>query len=128
MKEEIIRLCRTLQAVSALVGNALKSGQPQSLAVERPEQPMEVVQPARNGNALFNFKFTEDTELSGYMKLRVWVEARPGKVGEISPDDVAMFIAVNKLDRDGNAVHFNGSVGNKRACGQKLIRIEISTP
>ncbi|MGI9570485.1 MAG: CocE/NonD family hydrolase, partial [Desulfobulbia bacterium] len=89
------------------------SGQPQSLAVERLEQPMEVVHPARNGNALFNFKFTEDTELSGYMKLRVWVEARPGKVGEISPDDVAMFIAVNKLDRAGNAVHFNGSVGNK---------------
>ena len=25
-----------------------------------------------------------------------------------------MFIAVNKLDRDGNTVHFNGSVGNKR--------------
>ena len=25
-----------------------------------------------------------------------------------------MFIAVNKLDRDGNSVHFNGSVGNKR--------------
>ena len=48
------------------------------------------------------------------MKLRVWVEARPGKAGEISPDDVAMFVAVNKLDRDGNAVHFNGSVGNKR--------------
>lgn len=90
------------------------SGQPPSLAVERPEQPMEVVHPARNGNALFNFKFTEGTESSGYMKLRVWVEARPGKVGEISPDDVAMFIAVNKLDRAGNSVHFHGSVGNKR--------------
>ncbi len=25
-----------------------------------------------------------------------------------------MFIAVNKLDRDGNSVHFNGSVGNMR--------------
>jgi len=90
------------------------SGQPQSLALEKPEQPKEVAHPAKKGKALFNFKFTEDTELSGYMKLRVWVEARPEKAGEISPEDMAMFIAVNKLDRDGNAVHFNGSVGNKR--------------
>ena len=94
--------------------NLYLSGQPQSLVFEKPEQPMEVVYPAKNGNALFNFKFTEDTEISGYMKLRVWVEARPGKAEEISPDDMAIFIAVNKLDREGNAVHFNGSVGNKR--------------
>ena len=90
------------------------SGQPQSLVLEIPEQPMEVVHPAKNGKALFNFKFNEDTELSGYMKLRVWVEARPEKTGEQSPDDMAMFVAINKLDRDGNAVHFNGSVGNNR--------------
>jgi len=90
------------------------SGQPQSLAFEKPERPMQVVYPAKNGNALFNFKFAEDTELSGYMKLRVWVEARPGKTDEESPDDMAIFIAINKLGRNGNAVHFNGSVGNKR--------------
>ncbi len=90
------------------------SGQPQSLALEKPEQPMEVVHAAKKGKALFNFKFTEDTELSGYMMLRIWVEARPEAARVISPDDMAMFIAVNKLDRDGNAVHFNGSVGNKK--------------
>ena len=90
------------------------SVQPQSLAFENPEQPVEVVYPAKNGNALFDIKFAEDTELSGYMMLRIWVEARPRKAGDVSPDDMAMFIAVNKLDRDGDAVHFNGSVGNKR--------------
>jgi len=90
------------------------SGQPQSLAIQNPGHSMEAVYPAKNGNALFNIKFTEDTELSGYMKLRVWVEARPGKADEISPDDMAIFVAINKLDRDGNAVYFNGSVGNKR--------------
>jgi putative CocE/NonD family hydrolase len=88
--------------------------QPQSLSIEKPEKQMEVVYPTKKGKALFNFKFTEDTELSGYMMLRVWVEARPEKTGEISPDDMAMFIAVNKLDLDRNRVHFNGSVGNKR--------------
>jgi len=90
------------------------SCQPQSLALEKPEQAIEVAYPAKNGNTLFNFKFTEDTELSGYMKLRVWVEARPKIAAERSPDDMAMFVAINKLDRDGNAVHFNGSVGNTR--------------
>jgi putative CocE/NonD family hydrolase len=90
------------------------SGQPQSLGLEKPEQSMEVMYPAKKGNALFDFKFTEDTELSGYMKLRVWVESRPARAGKVTPDDMGMFIAVNKLDRDGNAVPFNGTVGLKK--------------
>jgi len=89
------------------------NGQPQSLSLELPEREMEVVYPTKKGKALFKFKFTEDTELSGYMMLRVWVEARPEKAKQISPDDMAMFIAVNKLDLGGNTVYFNGSVGNK---------------
>jgi putative CocE/NonD family hydrolase len=89
------------------------SEQPQSLSLEKPEKQMEVVYSAKKGRALFNITFIEDTELSGYMMLRVWVEIRPEKAGEISPDDMAMFIAVNKFDRDGNRVRFNGSVGNK---------------
>ena len=87
------------------------SGQSQSLGLEKPEQSMEVVYPAKKGKALFDFRFTEDTELSGYMKLRVWVESRPGRAGNIAPDDMGMFIAVNKLDRDGKSVPFNGTVG-----------------
>lgn len=87
------------------------SGQSQSLGLEKPEQSMEVVYPTKKGKALFEFKFTEDTELSGYMKLRVWVESRPGRAGKVAPDDMGMFIAVNKLDRDGHSVPFNGTVG-----------------
>ena len=89
------------------------SEQPQSLSLEKREKQMEVVYPAKKGEALYNFKFTEDTELSGYMKLRVWVEARPSEEGKPAPDDMIFFIAINKLDRDGNLVHFNGSVGIK---------------
>ena len=85
--------------------------QPQSLSLEKPENQVEVVYPTEKGKAFFNFKFSEDTELSGYMMLRVCVEARPEKAGEASPDDMALFIAVNKLDQDRNSVHFNGSVG-----------------
>jgi predicted acyl esterase len=47
-------------------------------------------------------------ELSGYMKLRLWVEARPGKAGQETPDDMGLFVAVN----NGNPVHFHGSVGS----------------
>jgi putative CocE/NonD family hydrolase len=90
------------------------SEQPQSLSPVKPEKHRKVMYPAKKGKALFNFMFTEDTELSGYMKLRVWVEARLGKAGEAQPDDMVMFIAANKLDHDGNPVHFYGSVGNKR--------------
>jgi predicted acyl esterase len=90
------------------------SERPQSLLLELPGKPEETIYSAKQGKALFNFKFNEDTELSGYMKLRVWVEARPERTGDAFPDDMAMFIAVNKLDRDGDSVHFNGSVGNKR--------------
>ncbi|MBW2590610.1 MAG: CocE/NonD family hydrolase, partial [Deltaproteobacteria bacterium] len=90
------------------------SEQPQSLSVEKPEKQMEVMCPAKKGKTLFNFMFTVDTELSGYMMFRVWVEARPNKAKETSPDDMAMFLAVNKLDRDGSSVHFYGSVGNKK--------------
>jgi predicted acyl esterase len=52
---------------------------------------MEVVYPAKKGKALFNFKFAEATELSGYMMLRVSVEARPGKAGEIVPVDIELY-------------------------------------
>ena len=55
--------------------------QPQSLSLEKPGKQAEEEYPAKKGKALFNFKFSEGTELSGYMKLRVWVEARPEKAG-----------------------------------------------
>jgi len=83
----------------------------QSLSLEKPQEEMEVMYLAEKGRTSFNFKFIEDTELSGYMMLRVWVETRPEKTGGIHPDDMAMFVAVNKLDRDGSSVHFNGSAG-----------------
>ncbi len=85
--------------------------QPNSLSIEKPDRNLEVVYPTKKGKTLFSFKFSEDTELSGYMKLRVWVEARACKEEDPKPNDMAMFIAVNKLDQDGNSVRFNGSVG-----------------
>lgn len=87
---------------------------PQSLSLENPEEPMEIVYSAKKGKAIFNFMFNEDTEISGYMKVRVWVEVRPKKTGDPSPEDMVMFAAVNKLDHKGKSVYFYGSVGNKK--------------
>ena len=48
------------------------------------------------------------------MKLRVWVEARPGLAARQAPDDMGLFVAVNKLDANGDPVHFFGSIGNRK--------------
>jgi putative CocE/NonD family hydrolase len=90
------------------------SEQPQALSLEKPDKQMEAVYSAKKEKTLFSFKFKEDTELSGYMKARVWVEARPKNAGDAAPDDMVMFVAVNKLDREGKTVNFYGSVGNKK--------------
>lgn len=67
-----------------------------------PEQPKEA-QTIRykaddgKGQAIFTIKFKEDTELTGYMKLRLWVEAD-------GANDMDLFVYVSKLDENGNAL------------------------
>jgi len=46
------------------------------------------------GNASFIIKFEEETELTGYLKLRLWVEAEGG-------NDMDLFVLLQKLDRKG---------------------------
>jgi hypothetical protein len=50
-------------------------------------------------NAKFEFKFAEETELTGYMKLKLWVQAD-------GSDDMDLFVAIEKIDRTGNLVPF----------------------
>ena len=47
------------------------------------------------GQAVFTFRFNEDTELTGYMKLRLWVES-------VGAEDMDLFVYVSKLDERGN--------------------------
>jgi len=46
------------------------------------------------GEAVFTVKFEEDTEITGYMKLRLWVEAD-------GADDMDIFVYVCKLNKSG---------------------------
>jgi hypothetical protein len=46
------------------------------------------------------------------MKLRLWVEARSDSASAPAPDDMALFIGVDKRNAEGQRVRFYGSVGN----------------
>ena len=50
-------------------------------------------------NAKFEFKFDEKTELTGHMKLKLWVQAD-------GSDDMDLFVAIEKIDRTGDIVPF----------------------
>ncbi len=81
------------------------------LATEMPQEAANITYAADDGSAAFEFQFVTDTELSGYMKLRLWVEARPVRPEQPAPDDMVLCVAVDKLDRNGRSVRFNGTVG-----------------
>ena len=49
--------------------------------------------------AQFDYVFTQATDLIGHMKLKLWAATDAG-------DDMDLFIAIEKLDRDGNRVPF----------------------
>ena len=51
------------------------------------------------GRAVFDLKFSQDTRLIGYMKLKLWAAIDEG-------DDMDLFVAVQKLDADGDLVPF----------------------
>ncbi|KRA84515.1 CocE/NonD family hydrolase [Altererythrobacter sp. Root672] len=52
------------------------------------------------GEALFDFRFDQDAELTGYSKLKLWVEAS-------GADDLDLFVALQKLDIAGKPVGFH---------------------
>ena len=51
------------------------------------------------GRAVFDHRFDTETDVVGYTKLRLWVEAE-------NADDMDLFVALQKLDADGNPVPF----------------------
>jgi len=83
------------------------------LTPECPDTPAEVSHDAKDGLSTFDFVFDKDTELSGYMKLRLHLEVRPNSPGASQPDDMILCVYVDKLDRKGSPVRFNGSVGQE---------------
>jgi uncharacterized protein len=54
---------------------------------------------ATEGTASFDYTFAQDTELTGHMSLRIWVEARGN-------DDMDLFVVAQKLRHDGKRAEF----------------------
>ena len=60
----------------------------------KPDKTSEVSYDSETGCAIFDFKVPEETEISGYMKLKLWVECR-------GYDNIDLFIWIKKLGQDG---------------------------
>jgi len=58
---------------------------------------------AETGKLTFDYNFARETELTGYMKLKLWVEAK-------GSDDMDLFVGIEKYDRDGEFVRFPHTV------------------
>ncbi len=56
------------------------------------------------GGATFNLVFDQDTEITGNMKLKLWVSASEG-------EDMDLFVGVKKLDVRGEEVNFYAKTG-----------------
>jgi predicted acyl esterase len=57
-------------------------------------------------NAKFEFKFDEKAELTGHMKLKLWVQAD-------GSDDMDLFVAIEKIDRTEDIVPFQFFVNHE---------------
>ncbi|MGB8389985.1 CocE/NonD family hydrolase, partial [Mycobacterium sp.] len=64
--------------------------------------PLPAADPANR--AVFDYTFTRDTDVVGYMALRVFIEAE-------GANDVDLFVGVEKLDRNGDEVYFFSASG-----------------
>lgn len=83
----------------------------QKLASALPQNALAQTYNGRNGHAFFEHVFGADTEITGYMKLRVWIEAQ-SSLGR-PPDDMILCCFIDKRDAKGQSVRFYGAVGQR---------------
>ena len=74
-------------------------GGPGTLSKEPAPSTATVSYEAATGKAVFEHTFDNDTEVTGYAKLRLWVEAQ-------GSNDMDLFVALQKMDAAGNEVNF----------------------
>ncbi len=64
----------------------------------------EKVETSQAGRATFELRFSQDTELTGNMKLKLWMSSADA-------DDMDVFVGIRKLDTAGHEVGFSGYQG-----------------
>jgi predicted acyl esterase len=100
-----------------------------TLAEDAPAAAATVDYAPLEGSATFRITFDEDTELSGNMALRLWVSTTEGS-------DIDLFVGVQKLDANGQEVHFYGKAGHAESpvalgwlrVSERALDPERSTP
>ncbi len=78
-----------------------------SLELQQPQADGRSRYESGTGQAVFKYTFPADTELSGNMKLRLWVSMQAGH-------DMDLFVGVSKLDTAGEEVFFYAKTGYNR--------------
>ncbi|MEM9784926.1 MAG: CocE/NonD family hydrolase [Pseudomonadota bacterium] len=83
-------------------------------ALSRKPQPdlSETIYDGKSGQAQFDWTFGADTEVTGYIALKLWVEARDDGTSSDGPKDLSVCCFVDKLDRHGRSVRFYGTAGH----------------
>ncbi|MDJ0642916.1 MAG: CocE/NonD family hydrolase [Erythrobacter sp.] len=100
-----------------------------SLGTSPPTESGSAEYNSTSGRAEFSYTFAEDTEITGNMKLKLWVSTDEG-------DDMDLFVGVQKLDREGREVTFFAKTGYTKGqvamgwlrVSQRALDEERSTP
>jgi len=69
-------------------------GADQHLQATPSAKAVETRYPATAGESVFTYRFAKDTQLTGYLKAHLWVEAKDA-------NEADLFVLVEKLDKDG---------------------------
>jgi predicted acyl esterase len=87
---------------------ALLHASSRTLSLSRPSEESRVVyDSSAERGATFELRFEHPTELTGHMKLALSVSTDEG-------DDLDLLVGIEKLDRAGNVVHFEGRENDTR--------------
>eukprot|EP00475_Leptophrys_vorax_P038661 TRINITY_DN6865_c0_g1_i1.p1 TRINITY_DN6865_c0_g1~~TRINITY_DN6865_c0_g1_i1.p1 ORF type:complete len:599 (-),score=153.73 TRINITY_DN6865_c0_g1_i1:27-1823(-) len=78
----------------------------QNLLVEEVKDEGSVFYDAKKGTAKFLFKFQQDTEITGYGYVRLWVSVD-------GHNEMDLLVQLRKLDAQGNVVSFAGVMGDQ---------------
>ncbi|MEM9101362.1 MAG: CocE/NonD family hydrolase [Pseudomonadota bacterium] len=81
------------------------------LSVQAPTESASMMYNGKNGQLTFTYRFSEPTELTGYIKLKVWIEVRADLRLQEVTDDLIVCCFVEKLDKHEQPLRFYGSVG-----------------
>jgi predicted acyl esterase len=95
-------------------------GQNGTLNFKKAKHAIKVTYDSATGEAVFVHTFDKDTEVTGYMNLKLWVSTEQA-------NDMDIFVTVRKLDVNGNEVELIRQLGWLRLSYRKLDP-ELSTP